>query len=130
MTPGDQRSAIDQTSPRSPDRRSPIAGRPSEQGAEIDLLEEIARLTGGKLSLGIEPRQLTAAVDALEQNLRAQYLIGFTPTGKGAVKYRHISLQLAGRVRAVRVRAGYRGTEPPMSAALARVKPKQRKEGK
>jgi Ca-activated chloride channel family protein len=128
---GDQRSAIsDRKAAGSPDRRSPIADRPSEQGAEIDLLEEIARLTGGKLSLGIEPRQLTAAVDALEQNLRAQYLIGFTPTGKGAVKYRHISLQLAGRVRAVRVRAGYRGTEPPMSAALARVKPKQRKEGK
>jgi Ca-activated chloride channel family protein len=101
-----------------------------EQGAEIDLLEEIARLTGGKLSLGIEPAQLTKAVDALEQNLRAQYLIGFTPTGKGAVKYRHISLQLAGRVRAVRVRAGYRGTEPPVSSSLARVKPKQRKEGK
>ncbi|HEV7923533.1 MAG TPA: VWA domain-containing protein [Thermoanaerobaculia bacterium] len=130
---GDQRPAIsDQKSPRSPDRRSPVADRPlvSEQGAEIDLLEEIARLTGGKLSLGIEPRQLTEAVNALEQNLRAQYLIGFTPTGKGAVKYRHISLQLAGRVRAVRVRAGYRGTEPPVSSALARVKPKQRKEGK
>lgn len=110
--------------------REGSASAAKEQGAEIDLLEEIARLTGGKLSLGIEPRQLTEAVNALEQNLRAQYLIGFTPTGKGAVKYRHISLQLAGRVRAVRVRAGYRGTEPPVSSALARVKPKQRKEGK
>lgn len=101
-----------------------------EQGAEIELLAYVAQLTGGKLSLGIEPVQLASAVDALEHNLRAQYLIGFTPTGKGAVKYRRISLQLAGRVRAVRVRAGYRGTEPPVSAALARVKPKQRKEGK
>lgn len=125
----EQRAASSgQRPPRSPARRPPLAV--SEQGAEIDLLAEIARLTGGKLSLGIEPRQLTEAVNALEQNLRAQYLIGFTPTGKGAVKYRHISLQLAGRVRAVRVRAGYRGTEPPVSSALARVKPKQRKEGK
>ena len=53
----------------------------------------------------------------IEKDLRAQYLIGFTPTGHGAVKYREISLKLAGRIRSVRVRAGYLGTEPPLIAS-------------
>ncbi|HEX7192348.1 MAG TPA: VWA domain-containing protein [Thermoanaerobaculia bacterium] len=89
----------------------------NEALSDIQLLDEIANVTGGRLFLGNEPQQLAAAVDSLNQNLRAQYLLGFTPTGKGAVKYRRISLKVAGRVRSVRVRAGYRGTEPPTLAA-------------
>lgn len=85
----------------------------NEALSDIQLLDQISNLTGGRLYLGNEPQQLAGAVDSLNQNLRAQYLLGFTPTGKGAVKYRRISLKVAGRVRSVRVRAGYRGTEPP-----------------
>ena len=103
--------------------------RPDEQLSDITLLDEIARLTGGKLYLGNQPEQLAKAVGALGQNLRAQYLIGFTPTGKGAVKYRHISLRLAGRIRAVRVRAGYRGTEPPLPAASGRDQTSSERKG-
>jgi Ca-activated chloride channel family protein len=90
---------------------------PNEALSYIQLLDQISTVTGGRLFLGNEPQQLAGAVDALNQNLRAQYLLGFTPTGKGAVKYRRISLKVAGRVRSVRVRAGYRGTEPPTLAA-------------
>ncbi|HEY2325629.1 MAG TPA: VWA domain-containing protein [Thermoanaerobaculia bacterium] len=89
----------------------------NEALSDIQLLEEISNVTGGRLYLGNEPQQLADAVDSLNTNLRAQYLVGFTPTGKGAVKYRRISLKVAGRVRSVRVRAGYRGTEPPELAA-------------
>lgn len=89
----------------------------NEALSDIQLLDQISTLTGGRLFLGNEPQQLAGAVDSLNQNLRAQYLVGFTPTGKGAVKYRRISLKVAGRVRSVRVRAGYRGTEPPTLAA-------------
>ena len=103
--------------------------RPDEQLSDVTLLAEIARLTGGKLYLGNRPEQLEAAVATLGQNLRAQYLIGFTPTGKGAVKYRHISLRLAGRVRAVRVRAGYRGTEPPLPATPGRDQTSSERKG-
>jgi hypothetical protein len=85
----------------------------SEEMSNIDLLEELAAATGGKLFVGNKPELLANAMDGIEKTLRAQYLIGFAPTGKGAVKYRRISLELAGRVRSVRVRAGYRGTEPP-----------------
>ena len=89
----------------------------SEEMSNIDLLEELAAATGGELFVGNRPEMLANAMDGIERVLRAQYLIGFAPTGKGAVKYRRISLELAGRVRSVRVRAGYRGTEPPTVTA-------------
>lgn len=97
----------------------------SEEMADIDVLEELAGATGGKLFVGNQPAQLARAMDGIESILRAQYLIGFAPTGKGAVKYRRISLELAGRVRSVRVRAGYRGTEPPTQSVSSRGKSKR-----
>jgi len=96
----------------------------TEEREDIDLLAELAAATGGKLFVGNKPQQLASAMDLMEKNLRAQYLLGFSPTGKGTVKYRRISLKLAGRVRSVRVRAGYRGTEPPVLTAT-RTKPKR-----
>jgi Ca-activated chloride channel family protein len=92
----------------------------SEEMSNIDLLQELATASGGKVFVGNRPETLATAMDGIEKALRAQYLIGFPPTGKGAVKYRRISLELAGRVRSVRVRAGYRGTEPPVQSASAR----------
>ena len=91
-----------------------------EELSDLELLREVASLTGGKLTLGNEPQQIALAVASIEKDLRAQYLIGFTPTGHGAVKYREISLKLAGRIRSVRVRAGYLGTEPPLIASKER----------
>jgi Ca-activated chloride channel family protein len=103
---------------REPAEKKPLdPKRPNEELSDLDLLDEIANLTGGRLFVGNEPPVLTTAMEAVNQNLRAQYLVGFAPTGKGAVKYRRISLRLAGRARSVRVRAGYRGTEPPVLAA-------------
>ena len=93
------------------------AKRPREDLSDIGLLNEVASLTGGKLYLGNTPQQIAEAVSHIEDDLRAQYLIGFAPTGKGGVKYRTISLKLTGRARAVRVRAGYLGTEPPLVAS-------------
>jgi Ca-activated chloride channel homolog len=102
----------------------------SEEMSNIDLLEELAAATGGKLFVGNQPEQLAAAAAGIERTLRAQYLIGFSPTGKGTVKYRRISLKLAGRVRSVRVRAGYRGTEPPVASANTRSRSGKRNERK
>jgi len=92
----------------------------NEELSDLEVLDEVSNLTGGKLFVGNTPDQLSTAIAAVEQNLRAQYLIGFSPTGKGAVKYRHISLKIEGRSRSVRVRAGYRGTEPPVLSAIKR----------
>ena len=102
----------------------------SEEMSNIDLLEELATATGGKLFVGNQPEQIAKAMDGMESTLRAQYLIGFPPTGKGTVKYRRISLKFAGRVRSVRARAGYRGTEPPVLSASSRgSKRNERKKG-
>jgi Ca-activated chloride channel homolog len=98
-------------------REQDVAKRSREELSDINLLEEVASLTGGKLYLGNEPQQIALAVSGIEKDLRAQYLIGFAPTGQGAIKYRRIALRLAGRVQTVRVRAGYLGTEPPALAA-------------
>src|ERR1051326_5294827 len=96
------------------DPREAVGSHTSEELSDLDLLREVATLTGGKLTLGNEPQQIALAVASLEKDLRAQYLLGFTPTGHVAVKYHEISLKLAGRIRSVRVRAGYLGTEPPL----------------
>ncbi|HEU4522447.1 MAG TPA: VWA domain-containing protein [Thermoanaerobaculia bacterium] len=95
--------------PKLPRPRGPV----TESLTDLDVLEHVANATGGKLFLGNKPQHFAAAVTALDRALRAQYLIGFPPTGTGAVKYRRISLETASRVRSVRVRGGYRGTEPP-----------------
>jgi VWFA-related protein len=100
----------------------------SEEMSNIDLLAELADASGGRAFVGNRPETIANAMDGIEKLLRAQYLIGFPPTGKGAVKYRRISLELAGRVRSVRVRAGYRGTEPPVLSASTR--PRKRNERK
>jgi Ca-activated chloride channel family protein len=92
----------------------------NEELSDLEVLDEVSNLTGGKLFVGNTPDQLSLAIASVEQNLRAQYLIGFSPTGKGAVKYRRISLKIEGRSRSVRVRAGYRGTEPPVLSAIKR----------
>ena len=99
-------------------RKMPV----SEELSDIALLDEISNNTGGKLFLGTKPQDFVEAANSLDQDLRIQYLIGFTPTGKGAVKYRRISLKVAGRVNTVRVRAGYRGTEPPVLSATRKSK--------
>jgi len=102
------------------DKVAPI----SEEMSNLSVLEDLAAATGGRLYVGNQPDELANAVNSIEKALRAQYLIGFSPTGKGAVKYRRISLKLAGRVRSVRVRAGYRGTEPPVSGTRSRERHK------
>ena len=96
--------------PKLPRKKGPV----SETLTDLDVLEEVAASTGGKLFIGNKPQHFASAVVALDRALRAQYLIGFPPTGTGAVKYRRISLETAARVRSVRVRAGYKGTEPPV----------------
>ncbi len=115
---------------RDPAELKPRQPVPYEELSDLDLLEAVANLTGGKLHLGRNPDQLEKAVESMLKDLRAQYLIGFSPTGKGEVKYRRIAVKLAGRARVVRVRAGYRGTEPPMlTTSASRGKPRIEKKG-
>jgi Ca-activated chloride channel homolog len=96
---------------------TPLASQPGvapEALVNMEILGHVARLSGGLLSIVDEPDQLPAAIGRIERDLRTQYLLGFTPTGAGPVRYRRISLRLSGPARPVRVRAGYRGTPPPL----------------
>jgi Ca-activated chloride channel family protein len=85
-----------------------------EDSADLQLLDRVAALTGGRMFLGTGHDELQKAVADIQTDLRSQYLVGFSPTGKGEIKYRPIALKFAKRIGSVRVRAGYRGTEPPL----------------
>ncbi|MCC6131260.1 MAG: VWA domain-containing protein [Acidobacteria bacterium] len=89
-------------------------GQSAETVLNLEVLGEVARASGGRLSVGTDTATLEAAVASLLRDLRSQYLIGFTPTGKGPVKFRKLTLRLDSGNKPVRMRAGYRGTEPPL----------------
>lgn len=99
---------------------APVTDQPgitADELLNIEVLGHVARLSGGRLAIFDDPTKLEGAIRDVEKDLRAQYLIGFAPTGKGPVRYRRLALKLAGPVRIIRVRAGYRGTEPPIRGA-------------
>jgi len=91
-----------------------------ESGVNLEVLEEVARLTGGRVSYLTEPEDLVRALLSIQKELRSQYLVGFSETGKGVSRFRSISLKLPRRARSVHVRAGYRGTEPPLKSVRGR----------
>lgn len=91
----------------------PLPGMTVEWMLNIDVLSHIARITGGRMALVDDPSQLPARILDIQKDLRSQYLIGFSPTGNGPVRYRRLTLRVAGSARPVRVRAGYRGSDPP-----------------
>lgn len=95
----------------------PLPGTTVEWLLNVDVLSHIARITGGRMSLVDDPAQLPSRILDIERDLRSQYLIGFSPTGSGPVRYRSLSLRVAGPSRPVRARAGYRGSDPPVPGA-------------
>ena len=95
--------------------------------SDVETLEAIAHTSGGKMFLGTDPASIGRAIQQIQQDLRTQYLVGFTPTGKGVVKYRAIALRLPRAAKVVRVRAGYRGTEPPLVAGAKPLPPEKGK---
>ncbi len=92
---------------------TPLPGQNPETLLDLDVLGHVARLSGGRLTVATSAQELLTAVRSLLLDLRSQYLVGFSPTGRGPVRYRRLTLRLAGPARPVRVRAGYRGTDPP-----------------
>ncbi|MBI5441198.1 MAG: VWA domain-containing protein, partial [Deltaproteobacteria bacterium] len=95
----------------------PLPGMTVEWMLNVDVLSQIARITGGRMALVDDPGQLSSRILDIQKDLRSQYLIGFSPTGGGPVRDRRLTLRLAGSVRPVRERAGYRGSDPPARGA-------------
>lgn len=96
----------------------PRSGPSLEWGLNVDALEHVARITGGRMAVVDDPKLLPRNILDIQKDLRSQYLIGFAPTGRGPVRYRRLTLRVAGPARPVRVRAGYRGTDPPAFGTL------------
>lgn len=113
---------------RSPGATTEMApGQSAETLLNLEILGHLARISGGRLAVHSEPERLRESILQIEKDLRTQYLLGFTPTGKGPVRYRHFTLRFRDPGRPVRVRAGYRGTEPPWRDPPAESKPESPK---
>jgi Ca-activated chloride channel family protein len=91
-------------------------GRLSDREREelsVDNLTMLAGSSGGKMFLlsgEDDPRTMAAQI---ADEVRKQYLLGFTPSGRGDVKYRIVFVSVARPGRwDVRARRGYRGTAP------------------
>jgi VWFA-related protein len=85
----------------------------------IDILEEIAATSGGRMAVSDDPKDLINAISLIENDLRSQYLLGFAPDGRGQVRFRSLAVTLARPVRVVKMRAGYKGTAPPYRSGSA-----------
>ncbi|HEV8268486.1 MAG TPA: VWA domain-containing protein [Thermoanaerobaculia bacterium] len=88
-------------------------GQNPEAMLNLEILGNVARMSGGKLAIVDDPGKLDQAIIDVERDLRAQYLLGFAPTGAGPVRFHRLTLRVSGPARPLRVRAGYRGTDPP-----------------
>ncbi|MGH9365587.1 MAG: VWA domain-containing protein [Thermoanaerobaculia bacterium] len=86
----------------------------------VDNLRMLASSSGGKMFLASGEKDMRPIAPKICAEVRKQYLLGFTPTGQGEVKYRiiFVSMTKPGRWD-VRVRRGYRGTAPA-AAGLAK----------
>jgi Ca-activated chloride channel family protein len=94
----------------------PVAYPPSPGGDGPDLrqalkeLERLAQVTGGRLFKLPSEAALSRVLDEILADLRAQYVLGFTPDGRGTPgRLRKISVKVSGRGKVVvRHRVGYR----------------------
>jgi hypothetical protein len=98
-------------------------GSNPESLTDVQILAYIAALSGGQVAVGEDAESLGKAIDAVAQDLRSQYMIGFTPTGKGDVRYRRVVIKVRGGAKVIRARGGYKGTEPPLVASRIKAAP-------
>lgn len=78
-----------------------------------DVLNLLARATGGRYQPVEGPSDLKEAVLAVAEDLRNQYVLGFTPSGVGRPAYHRIRVEVqGGKRRRVIARQGYHGTAP------------------
>ncbi len=72
-----------------------------------DILRQLARLTGGRTFIVKRPKELAAACEQIEQELRSQYTIAFRP-GERDGRFHRVQVQVRGaKALDVRARIGY-----------------------
>ena len=79
----------------------------------LDNLKMLALSSGGQMYLASGEEDLRPLAQKIDAEVRKQYLLGFTPSGQGDVKYRVVVVSVA-RPGSwdVRTRRGYRGSSP------------------
>ena len=92
------------------------AEKKQNREATLDLfvLAGLAGASGGRMAITTGLESLDEAISDILLDLRSQYVVGFKPSGRDGVRYRAISLQVNRDIGSVRIRAGYRGTAPPI----------------
>jgi Ca-activated chloride channel family protein len=84
----------------------------------VDNLRMLAASSGGKMFLVGDEEDLRNIGGKIFAEVRQQYLLGFSPSGKGEIKYRVVIVSVAKPGRwTVRTRRGYRGTAPTSAGA-------------
>jgi Ca-activated chloride channel family protein len=84
----------------------------------VDNLRMLAASSGGKMYLPGGEEDLGPVSEKISAEVRKQYLLGFTPSGRGEVKYRLLVVTVVKTgTWDVRARRGYRGTAPVATAA-------------
>ena len=79
----------------------------------LSTLDLLAQGSGGRMFLASGDEDLRPLAEAIDGELRRQYLLGFEPSGEGEVKYRAIVVTATGGgTRIIRSRHGYRGSAP------------------
>jgi VWFA-related protein len=82
-----------------------------------DVLNLLAAMTGGRYYSINNAEDLQAALAAILDDVRHQYVLGFS-TGEGAVKFRKLQVEVGGKDRRTVVfRRGYKGTPPAVPRA-------------
>lgn len=84
-----------------------------EAMVDLEILGQIARASGGRLSIATDPAELREGIRSMQRDLRSQYIIGFSPTGRGGHRYHAVTIAVKNRrVKSIVARAGYNGSEP------------------
>jgi Ca-activated chloride channel family protein len=79
----------------------------------VDNLRMLAASSGGKMYLPGGEEDLSPIASKIGAEVRKQYLLGFTATGRGELKYRLLVVSVLKRGNwDIRARRGYRGTAP------------------
>ena len=83
----------------------------------VENLRMLAASSGGKMFL-VGEEDLRPLAARLNSEVRKQYILGFSPSGRGELKYRVVFVSVAKKGNwVVRTRRGYRGTAPSTSAS-------------
>ena len=83
----------------------------------VENLRMLSASSGGKMFL-VGEEDLRPLAAKLSSEVRKQYILGFSPSGRGELKYRTVFVSVARKGNwVVRTRRGYRGTAPSPTAS-------------